>query len=58
MLENYVDLVEDFEILDIHPETVEHLMRDGKLTAAKFGYKQIQNGSGPSCSPTPIAAME
>ena len=41
MLENYVDVIEASKILDIHPETVKRLIREGKLTATKFGNKWI-----------------
>ena len=41
MLENYVDVIEASKILDVHPETVKRLIRDGKLTATKFGNKWI-----------------
>ena len=41
MLENYVDVIEAAKILDIHPETVKRLIREGKLSATKFGNKWI-----------------
>ena len=41
VLENYVDVIEASKILDVHPETVKHLIREGKLTATKFGNKWI-----------------
>ena len=41
MLENYVDVLEVSNILEIHPETVKRLIREGKLTATKFGNKWI-----------------
>ena len=41
MFENYVDVIEAARILDIHPETVKRLIREGKLTATKFGNKWI-----------------
>ena len=41
MLENYVDVMEASKILDVHPETVKRLIREGKLTATKFGNKWI-----------------
>lgn len=41
MLENYIDVIEASKILDIHPETVKRLIREGKLTATKFGNKWI-----------------
>ena len=41
MLENYVDVIEASKILDVHPETVKRLIREGKLTATKFGNKWI-----------------
>ena len=41
MLENYVDVLEVSKILEIHPETVKRLIREGKLTATKFGNKWI-----------------
>ena len=34
MFENYVDVIEASKILDVHPETVKRLIREGKLTAA------------------------
>ena len=37
MFENYVDVIEASKILDVHPETVKRLIREGKLTATKFG---------------------
>ena len=41
MLENYVDVIEASKILDVHPETVKRLIREGKLDAIKFGNKWI-----------------
>ena len=41
MLENYIDVIEASKILNIHPETVKRLIREGKLTATKFGNKWI-----------------
>ena len=41
MLENYVDVIEASKILGVHPETVKRLIREGKLTATKFGNKWI-----------------
>ena len=41
MLENYVDVIEASKILDVHPETVKRLIREGKLSATKFGNKWI-----------------
>ena len=41
MLENYVDVIEASKILDVHPETVKRLIREGKLPAIKFGNKWI-----------------
>ena len=41
MLENYVDVIEASRILDVHPETVKRLIREGKLPATKFGNKWI-----------------
>ena len=41
MLENYVDVIEASRILGVHPETVRRLIREGKLTALKFGNKWI-----------------
>ena len=41
MLENYVDVIEASKILDVHPETVKILIREGKLTATKFGNKWV-----------------
>ena len=41
MLQNYVDVIEASRILDVHPETVKRLIREGKLTATKFGNKWI-----------------
>ena len=41
MLENYVDVIEAAKILGVHPETVQRLIREGKLTATKFGNKWI-----------------
>ena len=41
MFENYIDVIEDSKILDVHPETVKRLIREGKLTATKFGNKWI-----------------
>ena len=43
MLENYVDVIEASKILDVHPETVKRLIREGKLTATKFGNKWIMD---------------
>ena len=41
MLENYIDVIEASKILHVHPETVKRLIREGKLTATKFGNKWI-----------------
>ena len=41
MFENYVDVIEASKILDVHPETVKRLIREGKLNATKFGNKWI-----------------
>lgn len=41
MLENYIDVIQASKILDVHPETVKRLIREGKLTATKFGNKWI-----------------
>ena len=41
MLESYIDVIEASKILDVHAETVERLIREGKLTATKFGNKWI-----------------
>ena len=41
MFENYVDVIDASKILDVHPETVKRLIREGKLTATKFGNKWI-----------------
>ena len=41
MLENYVDVLEASKILEVHPETVKRLIREGKLPATKFGNKWI-----------------
>ena len=41
MLENYVDFIKAFKILDVHPETVKRLIRGRRLTATKFGNKWI-----------------
>ena len=43
MFENYVDVIEASKILDVHPETVKRLIREGKLTATKFGNKWIMD---------------
>ena len=39
IFENYVDVIEASKILDVHPETVKRLIREGKLAATKFGNK-------------------
>ena len=41
MFENYIDVIEASKILDVHPETVKRLIREGKLNATKFGNKWI-----------------
>ena len=41
MLENYIDVIEASKILDVHPETVKRLIREGTLPATKFGNKWI-----------------
>ena len=41
MFESYLDVVEASKILEVHPETVKRLIREGKLTATKFGNKWI-----------------
>lgn len=38
-MENYVDVIEASKILGVHPERVKRLIREGKLTATKFGNK-------------------
>ena len=43
MFENYVDVIEASKILDVHPETVKRLIREGKLAATKFGNKWIMD---------------
>lgn len=43
MLENYIDVTEASRILKVHPETVKRLIRDGKLSATKFGNKWIMD---------------
>ena len=43
MLENYLDVIEASKILDVHPETVKRLIREGKLPATKFGNKWIMD---------------
>ena len=43
MLENYIDVIEASKILNVHPETVKRLIRDGKLSATKFGNKWIMD---------------
>ena len=49
MLENYIDVIEVSKILDVHPETVKRLIREGKLPATKFG-EQVDNRTGPAPS--------
>ena len=46
MFENYVDVMQASKILDVHPETVKRLIREGKLTATKFGNKWIMERDG------------
>ena len=41
MLENHIDVIEASKILDVHPEAEKRLIREGKLTATKFGNKWI-----------------
>ncbi len=41
MLESYVTVIGASTILDVHPETVRRLIREGKWTATKFGNKWI-----------------
>lgn len=41
MLENYIEDIEASKIVDVHPETVKRLIREGKLAATKFGNKWI-----------------
>ena len=41
MFENYIDVNEAAKLLDVHPETVKRLIREGKLPATKFGNKWI-----------------
>ena len=41
MLENYIDVIEASKILDVHAATVKRLIREGKVTATKFGNKWI-----------------
>ena len=43
MLENYIDVIEASKVLAVHPETVKRLIREGKLTATKFGNKWIMD---------------
>ena len=47
MFENYVDVIEASKILDVHPETVKRLIREGKLTATKFR-EQVDHGARPA----------
>ena len=56
MPENYVNVIDASKILDFHPETMKRLIREGKLTASKFGNKWIKGGTGSKCLPTPILA--
>lgn len=44
MLENYSDIIEAAKILDVHPETVEPLIREGKLAATKSLYDTYEDG--------------
>ena len=46
MPENYIDFIEASKILDVHTETVKRLIREGKLTATKFGNKWIMERDG------------
>jgi excisionase family DNA binding protein len=41
MFENYLDVYEVAKRLNVHPETVKRLIREGKLPATKFGNKWI-----------------
>ena len=41
MSEKYVDVIEASKFLGVHPELVKRLIREGKLTATKFGNKWI-----------------
>lgn len=43
MFENYIDAIEVSKILEVHPETVKRLIREGKLPATKFGNKWIMD---------------
>ena len=54
MLENYIDVIEASKILDVHPETVKRLIREGKLTATKSGTSGSWNGTGSKCLPMPM----
>ena len=41
MLENSVDVIQAYKILDVPPKTVKRLIRESRLTAAKFGNEWI-----------------
>ena len=45
MFENYIDVIEASKILNVHPETVKRLIREGKLTATKVR-EQMDHGEG------------
>ena len=58
MLENYVDVIEASKILNVHPETVKRLIREGKLTATKFGNKWIMDSDRVQMLPAPMTEGE
>ena len=41
MFENFLDVIQASKILNVHPETVKRLIREGKLPATKFGNKWL-----------------
>ena len=54
MFENYIDVIEASKILDVHPETVKRLIREGQAHRYQVR-QQVDHGAGSAAwsSPTP-----
>ena len=44
MLENYIDVIEASRILDVHPETVKRLIREGQAPCHQV-WEQVDHGA-------------
>ena len=54
MPENYVDVIQASKMLDVHPEAVKRLIREGKRTATNSATSGSWRSTGSGCSPTPM----